>query len=240
MDARGVLAPRNPPDPPGPRDAPLLEAPPTGETTLPPPKEASGHDGAGAKGPHAPVPVLPRWCPAPSPTAHPGLAWPRRKPPRPPVRGPRPLKELLRAEGARLHPTICGECGKGFSRSDLVRHRITHTGERPFTCGACGKGFSQNSNLATHQRIHTGEKPFSCRDCGKCFGESSALVQHRRTHTGERPYRCGECGKSFSVSSNLRRHHGTHGREQPHLCPECGDTFWNPGQLQRHRREHVV
>ncbi|XP_032939021.1 zinc finger protein 696-like [Catharus ustulatus] len=175
------------------------------------------------------------------PTAYPSPARPCQKPPRPPVRGPSPLKELLRAQGAGLHPTICGECGKGFSpSSDLVRHRTTHTGERPFTCSACGKGFSQNSNLGTHQRIHTGEKPFGCQDCGKRFGESSALVQHRRMHSGERPYRCGECGKSFSVSSNLRRHHRTHGRERPHLCPECGDTFWNPGQLRRHRREHMV
>ncbi|XP_058279841.1 zinc finger protein 70-like [Hirundo rustica] len=146
------------------------------------------------------------------PTAHHGPARPRRKPPRSPVGGPRPLKELLAPEGARLNPTICGECGKGCRRSsDLAQHCIIRTGERPFTCGACGKGFSQNSNLATHQRIHTGEKPFGCQDCGKRFGESSALVQHRRTHAGERPYRCGECGKSFSVSSNLRRHHRTHG-----------------------------
>ncbi|RMB94084.1 hypothetical protein DUI87_29443 [Hirundo rustica rustica] len=121
-----------------------------------------------------------------------------------------PPQELLAPEGARLNPTICGECGKGCRRSsDLAQHCIIRTGERPFTCGACGKGFSQNSNLATHQRIHTGEKPFGCQDCGKRFGESSALVQHRRTHAGERPYRCGECGNAGRASAS---------------APTCGDT----------------
>ncbi|KAF2975271.1 hypothetical protein EK904_007620 [Melospiza melodia maxima] len=167
---------------------------------------------------------LPYQCPPSSCTAHPGPAWQCRKPPRPPVGGPSPVKELLRPEGAGLRPTICGECGKGFSwSSGLARHRIPLTGARPFTCSACGKGFSQNSNLATHRRIHGGEKPFGCRDCGKRCGESSALVQHRRMHTWERPYTCRECRKSFSVGSNLRQHYRTHGREWLHLCPECGN-----------------
>ena len=59
-------------------------------------------------------------------------------------------------------------CSKAFNcEDDLMRHKRSHGGERPYCCDVCSKAFNVKSDLITHKHVHSGERPYCCDVCGK-------------------------------------------------------------------------
>eukprot|EP00116_Pleurobrachia_bachei_P009862 sb/3470124/ len=67
---------------------------------------------------------------------------------------------------------------------DIIAHRRTHTGEKPYICkwDGCDWKFARSDELTRHYRKHTGHKPFKCTHCDRCFSRSDHLSLHAKRH----------------------------------------------------------
>ena len=73
---------------------------------------------------------------------------------------------------------VCTECGKSFGRRHhLVRHWLTHTGEKPFQCPRCEKSFGRKHHLDRHLLTHQGQSPRSSWDRGTAVFWNLFLLQ---------------------------------------------------------------
>ena len=81
--------------------------------------------------------------------------------------------------------------------------RITDRRKKKYECDLCERKCNSRSHLVVHQRTHTGEKPFECDVCQKKFARAGDLAVHKRTHSGEKPFKCDVCMKRFLMKSNF-------------------------------------
>ncbi len=56
-------------------------------------------------------------------------------------------------------------------------------------CGKHGKRFIEQGNLVIHKRTPTGEKPYKCDVCSNGYTQQHVLKRHMLTHTGDKPNR---------------------------------------------------
>ncbi|CAG2181112.1 unnamed protein product, partial [Oppiella nova] len=113
----------------------------------------------------------------------------------------------------------------GPSRYNVKRHKIIHTGEKPYKCNWPGCEWSSaNNKIADHKRIHTGERPYACNwvGCEARFSRPFTLRNHERTHTKEKPFVCDypNCDFKSSQQTPLTAHKRKHHNSSANIASE--------------------
>uniref|UniRef100_A0A182QIZ8 Protein krueppel n=1 Tax=Anopheles farauti TaxID=69004 RepID=A0A182QIZ8_9DIPT len=157
----------------------------------------------------------------------------------------------------------CELCNKSFgNRPRLERHRLVHTGERPYQCKYCTKTFSDRYRLEIHTEKHFKDMNCNCDVCGETFPGTKKLDDHRvekhlrgqeledflaqkaakpKRRPGKLKYRkCPFPDCDYEANTYGAMYVHKRSKHQPvHQCEICNKTFAFLNQLQVHIKLHT-
>lgn len=110
--------------------------------------------------------------------------------------------------------------------------------KRAYICTFCDRIFGSSSNLKRHIMIHTGEKPYTCNVCNRPFRELSTLRKHQATHTAELSGDGGNSSFTNLYSDQVKQSEFLMGKDIETICTYCFKFFKSKEHLRSHMLTH--
>ncbi|XP_046995354.1 zinc finger protein sdz-12 [Schistocerca americana] len=101
-----------------------------------------------------------------------------------------------------------------------------------FQCDVCNMKFSNGANMRRHKMRHTGVKPYECRVCQKRFFRKDHLAEHFTTHTKTLPYHCPICNRGFQRQIAMRAHFQNEHVGQHDMIKSCPLCSYRAGSMK--------
>jgi len=146
-------------------------------------------------------------------------------------------KQFKHPGGRQNKKHNCDMCSASFlTKSNLTRHRMTHTSFKDYVCETCGKAFKDSGALKQHNFSH-GSADFVCSECHMRFTSPLYLSRHMdRKHPmdGVQPFTCGVCSRGFPLNYQLQEHIEAVHENVKHCCPHCDLAIGRRSSVHRH------
>ncbi|KAK2821035.1 hypothetical protein Q5P01_023994 [Channa striata] len=145
-------------------------------------------------------------------------------------------------------PHDCQKCCLSFSTLEEHRQHIQEFHPKEFhKCPVCSKVFTSAALLDKHKVAHTGTKPFSCDICSKSYQQLSGLWYHNRTnhpdvfasHTRQLKtlVQCDVCFKFFPSAASVAKHQAADHQGSAAMlvhCAYCPAVMSGEDEMQEH------
>ncbi|XP_057322752.1 zinc finger protein 354B-like [Microplitis mediator] len=137
----------------------------------------------------------------------------------------------------------CKECNLSFaSKKKLKSHKqYRHNGRKLYNCEQCDYANNYKSKFVRHKKTHTRERPYQCFCCSSTFTYRNAFKSHLFTHI-DKNLSCDICHEKFTTANSLITHiiyyHSFSPSVRARQCKVCRELFPNRYSLKIHIKTH--
>lgn len=117
-------------------------------------------------------------------------------------------KHMTEVHGIKTGDYKCTACDNIYASAKQRNRHIKrhHLMERKHKCPLCDTKFFSKYDIKKHMVKHTGVKEFQCKICSKSYSARSSLAGHMRIHNNDRRFKCDVCGFSFVQKCSWKSH----------------------------------